>query len=45
MYKEVDFFLSYLISFHLKVIGKCQLQEALQEKGKGLEAIGKVSIL
>jgi hypothetical protein len=29
----------------LKVIGKCQLQEALEEKGKGLEAFGKVSIL
>jgi hypothetical protein len=33
------------ISFRLKVIGKCQLQEVLQEKGKGLEALGKVSIL
>jgi frataxin-like iron-binding protein CyaY len=27
----------------LKVIGKCQLQEALEEKEKSFEALGKVS--
>jgi hypothetical protein len=33
------------ISFRLKVIEKCKLQETLQDKGKGLEALGKVSIV
>ena len=33
-----------VIIFHLKVLGKCQLQESLQEKGNGLDSLGNISI-
>ena len=33
-----------VIIFHLKVLGKCQLQGPLQEKGNDLDSLGNISI-
>ena len=51
VYKEVFLFISTwianiskVINFHLKVLGKCHLQESLQEKGHGLDSLGNILI-
>ena len=31
--------------FYLKVLGKCNLQETLQENGKGLDSLGNVILI
>ena len=36
--------ISKVINFHLKVLGKCHLQESLQEKGHGLDSLGNILI-